>query len=424
MDISQIIEVIKHPGIAHLQTYILAGIGMVISATGSILHEREQAKTIPLAYAEIETIQKQLHEEKPLTQMLACTNDFCMNIFEAYNASHNKTQFLQNGFGESLRERTSDYQGQLGIRTLATEAVRYAKEVKEKLTTHIAAIKMLEEAISNFDDAWDESHIDHYRTEIYWDTEVYTDSQGHTQTRQVMRTRQVYDHTTHTYEYNPDAGIRAATSMHELLTNIPKLNPFETIETAASMSEHGRIAASRSRKKALLLPEECEHISTLWKEGTAHDDHLDAVVGSYATLPDLTAVWDEEEVNAKPHYCYDTYSSYDDGPEPYRAAKHVQATAEDITEKIGSLLSDIELITNRIPKLQENIEKYVLMIQQPKELKKLRKEIMHDAKDVYTTVFSQGIDVDRFKEWHVGLWTLLGTTAGAGLGVLGEYLLQ
>jgi hypothetical protein len=424
MDLSGIVEFVKHPGITHLPTYILTGMGTAIAATGSILHEIQRSKTIPLAYAEIEIIRKQLTEEKPLTQFLACTNDFCMNIFEAHNAAYDKKKMMQ-GFGDALQERNYNHNDHLGIQTLGKEAVQYAKQVKEKLASHEEAMKGLQIVIERLDKAWQESHIDSYRTEIYYDTEYYTDSQGRSQSRQVMRTRQVYDHTTHEYWYDRNEGVAASYFMHDILKKIPQLQPFESVETAAKVSDEGKIAALKSRKKNILLEEDYEKISRIWKEGTAHDDNLVTVVNDYATLPSLLSPWDVHKETAKSNYCYITYSHYDSGPEEYQSAKKLQGTTEEITQKIGGLLDHLQYVTATVPALQNNIEQYFLLMQQPnkKEIKKAGKTILHDTKELYSTIFNKGIDVDLFKEWHVGIWTILGAGAGLGLGMLGEYLL-
>ena len=435
MDIQQIKEQLQAISqIDHFKVYALAALGAVVAAYNSIRHESKESKRIPLAFSEIEQIAEDArtenHEVGDITRFLTAVNDACMQIFESFNGSHDpRYESLVAGFAKELTQHRSRSSRRDSLNDLLRSSAEYAKKVKGKISEHISVAEKLREIDQNFEAAWSEQHSDNYRTEFY----TTTDAKGNT----THHTRQVYDDTTHTYEFDKEAGDLAARNLAALLKSVPALKYLERIAPATKISKEGIEAAKKSRGNVELTDEELQKIKDTWHAGTIHDDDLEDVIEKYQALNTQRGEWDAAKETAEPHYHYNTGSSSDAGPKEYQVAKGAQKLCADVAGKVGSFVNSLDLVLEKAPELERNIERYSLLVSMisngfvngegktsRKDAKKLMKNILSDAKELYTTIFSQGIDTDRFKEEHVALWTLLGGAVGSGLGFLTEYLID
>ncbi|MFH1637286.1 MAG: hypothetical protein ABIB71_02570 [Candidatus Woesearchaeota archaeon] len=430
MDLGTIIETIKE--MPQIAPYALSALGAGIALYSSIRHEMKKTRRIPLAYSEIRQIELEARErgEKlgDITKFLTSTNDLCMQVFDAYNESYTgKFAMSPRGLGSSLAQKYSRSTQGSTLKELLSNSVTNAKQLKKNLSIHIKVLKELNKISSSLNSAWSESHVDHYRTEVYMAVETYTDAKGNSHVKVVPRTRQVYDHTEHTYQYDKSSGIEAANNLKDMFKQIPKLSPIEKIATAGKVSLEGKEAARKSRgENSKLSEEDFLRISNMWCNGTRHDDNLELVVGEYSGLENEAAAWDTAKDTAQAYYHYITHSTTDSGPRQYRVAKQTLHTAQSIAGRIGGTVNAINLVMGKVPELETSLEDYLRLtlerIKDKKEEKRLKENIMEETKGMYSSIFSEGIDMDRFKEWKVALWTAAGAGSGLGLGYLVDYL--
>ncbi len=421
-------EIISKP---YYITALAAISGTAITTISSIYHEINESKRIPLAYSEIEQLTNALYNQentaKEITIFLSNVNDLCMQVFESYNDSFDKT-IASNDFAERLKYRYSNINHGSTISDLASTSTSSVEKLKDKLQNQIITRDKLDGSMLELHKSWDESHDDVYHTEIYYTTS--RDSKGNVTTQ--MHTRQVYDYTWHEYTYNKEAGNRADNMLIEMFNTIPKLDSPGQYLTITKISDSEKESALKSRARKKLPEEELNKLPGMWHDGTLHDEHLEEIVEEYSALNMHSKQWHKVKDNAKEHYRYKTYSSSDSGPEEYQVATNALDTASSIYNKINGFIEDINTVSVAVPKLISDIQKYLNVADYVKynpnekltnkDKKLLEKKIINNTKELYSNIFEEGIDTDRFKGWRIALFSSIGLAAGAGIGQLIEYL--
>ncbi|MGV8086964.1 MAG: hypothetical protein ACP5N1_05005 [Candidatus Woesearchaeota archaeon] len=430
--IDQITTIISQP---YVPTIIAATVGMGAGLASSINHELRESKRIPLAYSEIEELTNSLRSQedaaKEVTLFLASANDLCMQIFESYNNSFENNALSQD-FIHEIASRYSMKNHGSNISDLLSLSYLSAERLNDKLVDQRLIKDKLQTIISDLDKSWDESHDDVYHTEIYYTTEMTTDSKGNTSSHQVMHTRQVYDYTDHEYFFDKNAAINADDKLASMFESLSKLTSPGNYSPVKTISSSGKESALSSRAVSELSDEKLNQLPRMWLDGTSTDEHLEEIVSEYDQLNTDSKILCGAKETAKKHYAYRTYSSSDSGPEEYQLAMNVLNIASCIYQKIEGITQDIDNTLIQVPKLKSNIEKCIDMTKlsnyesDSKSVKKksaaLKKSIMADTKELYSIIFDDGIDTDRFKEWRIAVVTVASTALGAGIGQLIEYL--
>ncbi len=425
----------------HIEIYATAAIGLAYAMQKSIRYELREAQRMPLAYSEIRQIQKDAQAEQrevgDITMFLTSVNDLCMKVFECNNKSYGpKYKSSIKGFAEELSANRSITRNGNSLKGLFSNSTRYSDKLKSTLKDHAAVVAHLRKINRALGKAWSEDHDHHYRTEIYPATVTYSDAKGNIKTKIVMKTRQVYDYSIHQYWFVKRLGDDASTGYKTMYKAVTQLLLKEKIVPTSKVSDEGKETARKSRSsKVEFSDEDALTNSAMWFEGTLNDDDLEAVIGIYSKLKNKSKRWHDAKETAQAHYRKRTNSKSHSGPPEYRVAKSALNLGKDICDKIGGFIADMEMINERIPALQNDIEQYLYFVkydnayvvqgqekQSKKKARKLKKKILEDTKEIYNEVFTQGIDTDLIKEWRVILWSLAGAASGGGVGALAEFL--
>lgn len=395
-----------------LEVYICAALGLAVATGISYKIESNREKTVPLAYSEM----KQTENTNPVTKYLANTNDISMKIFECWNNSHKGVNDVE-AFAEELENVIGSNYSYTEFSELLRSMNRQSEAALEELKDFTNITNKLIYVNQKFDAAWEDRHDDNYRTEVYTETETYTDAEGHTQVQTVVKTRQVYEDTDHYYDYYQQEGEEASRSLDELIKEQPTLKKIE-VKKILEVSPEGKEVIKKSRKKGNELTEEqILEIANKWNTGSTLIVNLPTIYENWDFLKTDANNWRIAK-NTAESISYTTYSSSDPGPEEFQIAEITLSHGRDAFLYTKEFLRGIEYTQQNIPLLEDYIRDYVSLVHEGKhgEAKKIRKEIMYTAKELYTANFKNGIDVHPFRAYMILLSGFLGLGLGIGAG--------
>lgn len=398
---------------AHLAIYAAAAVGLTSGFIPSLKRELRRSQKFPLAFSEYETIAEEHKEIGGITKYLTTANDICMHVFECHNNSfQGMNSKPHREFARNLESKLS--QNDRSLRDMFSELPVQAETAKQALKDYCALYEKLEKVNAMLADAWEDTHYDHYRTQVY----TTTDGKGHTTTH----TRQVYDYTTHTYTYNREAGEQASVLLSALLESFPAISLGEKVLSASKVSNMSIEKMAESRKDGKqsveITAETAVKIASEWKSGSVLLKNIAYADSEYGKIKELADAWQKAKETAH-DASYNTHSRSDSGPEEFQAAESALETGIAINESIGTAFSSI----NESLKIAEELSGHIsgctkeLYAVNSGKTRKQRRKTLEDAKELYTTNFNSGIDVDRFKESKVVLWSLIGAVGGGAIGL-------
>lgn len=407
---------------------IMSLLGFFIATGYAYKKESERAKTIPLGFSEISQIERDAiarrEEVGNMTRYLTDVNDAVMKIFECYNYANESTLNVPRRFASELETKMDPafkihhYE----LFSFFKALPEHAKKALEELAEFADVRRGMGPVNSSFSAAWDDSHIDHYRT-VHYTVEV-CDSNRHCHTE--SRTKQVYDHTTHTYTYHGLEGEEASIRLDTVLKQHPELVFKEKIRTASKTNAEGEDAAERSRKvngsRVMMKLEDLLGIANIWYTGSTLSENLPVIYGSWKQLHTDADEWRKAKETSH-NDSYNTSSHHDDGPKEFRTAESALDHGTTLTSSIGEILNGIEYVRTTSNQLDNTIKEFIAVELDYKEgnSRKLMNKVMDESKKWYKMNFKAGFDVDRFR-WplFVGI-SFLGMITGALLGTLWDY---
>ncbi len=417
---------------------ILAASLGIFGGVKSCEHEYQRRAQVPLGFSEIHQIERdaavsgrvigegdgsEQGKGMAATYYLAGSHDLCMKIFECWNISHESSQAYR-AFAEELDARLNPdrkkYHYELA--DLFVMVPESCKVLEKKLEHFLKIHDILPSAVEKFGQAWTENHNDHYHTSFY----PSMDTDGNV----TIKSRQVYDYTDHSYWYHPKEGGEAARSLDALIALIPDIRLSEEIFTASRTNSGGELAAKESRKKEKksLSADELMNIANTWYHGATMLLFTQKSYEFWKAVGEDADAWRKALPNAK-DTSYRTSNSFDAGPEEYRAARKAQGDCQDLFSAVGGVLDVVQSTEQQLPVLGEKIHAFIQASKSgSKDTPRLGEEVFSLTQKLYQKNFVKGIDVDRFREGMVVLWTFLGVLgggilgglAGAGLELLGK----
>jgi hypothetical protein len=419
----------------------VAAIGLAGAICAGVLsyeHEVERSHKVPLAFSEITQLERLAkvdgEEVGEMSEYYAKLNDIVMKTYEAWNLSwerspkDNKTEFALE-----LRKRMSkDSEYGLNhtytIRDLLQSMPNLAGAASRKIGGFTKNQALIQSLNQELDATWTESHIDDYRTEVYWDTETYTDSDGKSQSRTVMKTRQVYDHTTHTYNYYPQNGENAFVSLSQLKSQMPNLTWPENLLKVKKVNQPNQDAIVTSRIRDEKVPElskaEILDIVNAWNHGSTYNQNKTLINSVISQIPNFENNWGSARRNAQ-SIQYDTYHHFDSGPQAYQVVEGILGQTKSLEQGISGIINGLRQVHSQAPRLENLIDNYISALTSVESIgvnidpEKAQEEIMKTIQSWYSMNIKGGFDIDMFRQSYIVLWTLLGAIAGGliGLGV-------
>ena len=407
---------------------ILASLGLTVGLGIGYKHESDRAKLIPVGFSEISQMEKDSERRNeeigPMARYLTSVNDTTMKVFECMDIANKRTYT-----GNNLKSFASELEFKMdpSFRIHKYELYKFlpalpqqAKNALDELSELIEVRNEMNNVNGHFQNSWNDSHIDHYRTEVR--TETYTDSEGHTHTR--TYTVEVYDHTTHTYDYDKPEGEEASKDLDKVIKEHPSIAFTEKITPASKTNADGEYAAetSREKKKGQIMFEDKEYmaIARTWYTGSTLMTNLPIIYQDWTALQTDSNQWREAK-NTANSASYNTYSHSDPGPKEFQVARLTLDHGLEFTSSISEIVNGIEYVKVNAPVLEKKIREFIAVELDYKQGngKKARDEIMAMSKKFYTLNFKSGFDIERFRAEVVAALGLAGAVAGglAGWGV-------
>ena len=421
-----------------LETPIEVAIGAValggIFGMSSFNHESAKQGQIPLAFSEIS--QTELYVERiggktipPLTRYYSSVNDALMQVFEANNISYNTWGPAHNHFARELEYKTDRaFRIHTQLTEYAARMPELARKARESIAPMTAAARDLQPAITALDKAWDEDHDDVYRTEYYTEEECSGSGESRSCTM-VTKSRQVYDYTIHTYTYDRAQGVRAATLLQDFMRKHPSLDINEQLILAWQTNAENEWAMRESRRRMPdykeLTQADYMRLTNTWATGSTYVTLTPGIWDAHAKLGRATPQWTAAAPRARSDR-YRTNSSSDAGPQSFQLAEAALSYAVKISTDVNRIDSGMAAAQSGLPALHKKILEYIAVSLDRKEgdADQLKKEILHDARALYSANYAGGFDTQPAKWGMVVLWAVLGVLAGGGLGFGADRLID
>lgn len=153
------------------------GVGAALAGILAFAYQRQReahrANFIPLAFSEIEQIEKNIekqgHSIGPVNVYSLKVNDLCMKVFESYNQAHGYGNFTNkvDVFGRELHDAmTLKNIYKYNLDDLLLQVPKHIPEVKQTFAAYKDVQKSIENTIPSLEDARDDRHTDNYHTEV------------------------------------------------------------------------------------------------------------------------------------------------------------------------------------------------------------------------------------------------------------------
>ncbi|MBI4919641.1 hypothetical protein HY837_06930 [archaeon] len=411
------------------EVYLAAIIGLGIGGTCSYKYENSRNNKLPLMFSEKTQIHKDATEGGqqigPSTEYLTSTNDACMKVFECWNQAMARdfSGDRDKKFAEGLKIKmdSANKEHNYSLDELLNGLPQEANLVLASIPNFVEARDRAKNSAYHFDNSWTESHIDHYRTV----TKTRTVSDGNGKSHTETYTEQEYDHTTHTYDYHPEAGDLADDTLRLLLQAFPEIIFKEKIPGPSKTNTEGQLAMDKSiehEEGKTFTKADYLTFATKWNTGSTLLQNLGVIRGAWAALPGDSATWSVSRTRAHSTR-YNTWCHWDSGPREYQDAESALNHLRTSHTSLDEIIKGIEYVRYAAPELHSRVQKYMGINLDGKlgDKNQLRKEIIDIAKKMYMDNFKGGAEVDRFRWYMVFLSALIGLGAGALLGGFVEF---
>lgn len=400
---------------------VSAGIGLVAGLAGGLMYENARDNSIPLGFSEMRQIEKDALTEGrnvgPMTHYLTTLNDATMKVFECWNRANEPYSDTTRVFAIEL-----DYATDPSLKIFRYNLTDLLDKLPGRARVALGEMKELRDARNgistsnnSFDDAWHESHVDHYKTVRYHTTEGTGKDR-----KTVTKTKRVYDYTTHSYRYDSESGERASAQLSGTLKEHPDLKFREELQTTSQTHAEGEYAAEKSRRNenrdARIDSNGFLKFANTWATGSTLRANLPEIYSFWGELHEDDSAWKGIKGQARSR-SYNTNSRFDSGPEPFRVAERALENGRHFVFSIDEITDGIEFVRDNAPELSRKIKEYVgvELDSRPGDSDSLSREILELAQKMYVANFKNGFDVRQFR----GLLVLATTLAGGVLGGLG-----
>jgi hypothetical protein len=318
-----------------------AMVGTTAGSISGLIAQRLQtrrAKVLPYLPSHKEALTQKATEA---TRFFAAVHDMCMAVTEAWNATQSRRQ--NKGSVETLMK--------LDALLPACQTVKSeASQLRRKLAGYTTLDTALHELEVDLDSAWTYTNRDNYRTEHY--TVIVQDSDGKSHSE--SRTRQVYQNTDHWFEYDQDAGQRAAKHGRRFVKTLQTSDlPTVALHTfriaVDKIDEVERMFLRRlirdtvlEDKDAVPTDEDLSHYVNQWVTGTRISYRLSEFCSGSLVFESDQARLFSTILNSQTSYHWRNSSRTHQGPNGYQAAQqalqHV-STARKPYRAVSNMLS-------------------------------------------------------------------------------------
>lgn len=414
-----------------VHTRIEMAVGAVLftlpAAIMSYQHEGTKLGQIPLAFSELNRTVAYVENDSdekvpPLTMFYSAVNDMVMQVFEANNAAYKNDGGSNEALARELERRFEPRtQADAVIADYADRIPEYAGDARATLDPLLAAYNDLRPVQQALDDAWSESHVDHYKTVSKTRQNCSTNADGKRSCRTEHYTDRVYSYTNHTFRYYPEHGKRAAELLNEFTIEHPDVRIPEELIKATSVSNENREAIRDSRAKANdgKEPGEAEYLAltNTWATGSNYERMTPEAYRAHSGILTMAPAWDTARETAETKRYTTSFRSHS-GPQQFQIAEDALGYVVSFRQNTAPVIVGIDKAAEGTPALEAKVKRYidVVLRNAPGDASDLRGDIMHEARAIYKANYVAGFDVNPAKWYMVGVWGIIGMMAGTGVG--------
>lgn len=401
----------------------------VASGVWTYNNNNEKQGQIPLAFSEIGHTTRTYGAEgktvPPMTRFYSITNDVAMKVFESNNLALAKGSDHKY-FADELQTRVDPA---LKKHTLISEYAEVlpadARNALQSLDKYVGAARHAPGINNAFDNAWRHTSYEHTRTEIYYET-VCTGTGDQQRCGPEMRTRQVCDYVTHTFSYNAQWGVQAATLLNSFASAYPDMQIGERLVPASRIHPDNEAAMAHGLKQKFkdVIPskEDILGYANTWAKGNNFTVFKPKIEESHGGLVGLRNSWNASLATARTVSVDYSCLGSPSGPREYQVARAAEGYAAQLANSASKVTNGIAHGGQAVPALTAQIKSYVADVQAGRlqGADKKRDDIMKTTRSMYESNFENGFDVNPFKWWLVILITVGSTLLGAGLGTAAD----
>jgi hypothetical protein len=413
-----------------VHTRIEMAVGAVLftlpAAIMSYQHEGTKLGQIPLAFSELNRTVAYIENDSdekvpPLTMFYSAVNDMVMQIFEANNAAYKNDGGSNEALARELERRFEPRtQADAVIADYADRIPEYAGDARATLDPLLDAYNDLRPVQEALDNAWSESHHDHYKN-VRRSRRVCSSSNGKTSCSTQYYTDRVYQYTDHKFTYNAGYGEQAADLLNDFIERHPDVRIPEELIKATSVSNDNKdaIRSSRINVNDGKEPTEAEYLAltNTWATGSNYERLTPVAYKAHSGVLTMAPAWDRAKETAETRR-YRTKTRSHSGPEQFQIAEDALGYVVSFRQNTAPVIVGIDKAAEGTPALEAKVKRYidVVLRNAPGDAADLRGDIMHEARAIYKANYVAGFDVNPAKWYMVGVWGIIGMMAGTGVG--------
>ncbi len=389
-------------------------------------HNYDKESHIPLAFSEIQSIERKAQEEgknvPSATRYYANLNDTVMRIFEARNEARQRGGNITLAFANELSNKMQGGNSKNHHKSISAsldDVSSGSESTLLDLDRPIQASHSLPTISTELDQSWTEWHHSHYHPEHR--TRLSCSGGKRRSCHTVHYTVQVYDYTTHHYGYHPEHGLKAAQDLISLITSNPNLDIGDQILRPSAVGQDNKDAIYRSMPAQFKekLPTDAEYLTlaSTWANSANLSQNKSQISHLHHKLKSLTPAYTQASKTARDSTKI-TFSPIDSGSQEYQTTKETSHVTARLKTEIDEIIDGIRFSGQHSAELHQKMQAFINAVGQSRdnEAQKLEKEIIDLARDMYQKNFKNGFDVTPFNWLEVVGVTLLSIAVGASMG--------
>jgi hypothetical protein len=421
---SDFVDLLKRTSI---EIFIVGALGTMIGTGIEYNLQARKANQLPLAFSEIGQIERDAKYQNrtlnPMNIYLPSVNDTPMKVFEAWNNSRNV--FVTE------EKQLKRFASELEIKMYLEEHV-YTYTLSKFLEVLPERADNAKKQISNFEDSLSRLSpiLNHLKKS--WDRDFYESSHEDCTTTEDSDGNEtetcvdVCDYYEYYFKYDKNEGNAASLKLDELILAHPTLSFNDRLRTASKTNADGEYAAEKtflkklkekSKKGQQLTEADFLMAANIWYTGSTLSHNMPEISSLFGSLKSDANSLRSAKKTAKDEHRI-TPCIYYDGPKEYQIAKKSIWDADLLSDNLSEIITGIDYTRNAAYSLDKKIKQFIAVeLDGDKgDAKKLSKEIMKTAREIYTKNFKKGLDVEPFKWYMIVLGGLCGAAAGSLVG--------
>jgi hypothetical protein len=415
-----------------LTTKIEILLGMVVFAIiGGIWsyrseHVREYIH--PLAFSERHQLEKDSEGRLSIiARYLTTHNDLIMKVLECENSCRGpEIVNVDKQFARELRLKSAkDRRYFYSLDTLFNLARSETMELKAYFTDYANKCSQSSVVRGRLASSWNRRYHDNEHSEIRWRT-VCSGSGSRRSCHPETYFVTVYDNTTYWYDYNPGEGAMSAQMLSRMRLDSTILWPEKLPQPSRIGTDNGftiqkTVRAIQGRAKTIVMPtDSISYFANLWRTGATLEACLPGIEMSWPRVLACAKSWiATQPLATSTMYIRCDQWHQDKGPPGYQLVNNTVESIDNFDRQVQNLFSNVDQNEIRVHKLEEQIKRYV-----DSPIKKDHHDIVIGCENLYKSMFSHGLPMQRYRWWMIPIWIFISCLLGSGVGAVVDFILD